>query len=94
MMHAARTLGDKNSCSSVMGTYTLNCGVPECLGNAAGAVDTSTMEEPLLQEAGRLEPDNETGTTPLRTAQPTPTNTPIGAIAGALSRPVAGVHHQ
>ena len=52
------------------------------------------MEELLLQEAGRLDPDNVTGTTPLRTAQPTPANTPVGTVAGALCRPVAGVHHQ
>ena len=52
------------------------------------------MEKLLQQEAGRVEADKETGMTPLRAAQPTPANTPVGAIADALSRPVAGVHHQ
>ena len=80
-----------------MGTNILDCGkenVSECSGNAAGAVEASTGKQLLLQETGRLEPDSETGTTPLRTAQPTPANTPVGTIADSLNRPVAGVHHQ
>ena len=68
--------------------------VSECSRNAAGDVEVSAGKHLLLQETGRLQPDNETGTTPLRTAQPTPANTPVSAIAGSLNRPVAGVHHQ
>ncbi|CAK0780581.1 hypothetical protein CVIRNUC_005101 [Coccomyxa viridis] len=67
---------------------------PTADDEATGAVEASTGKQLLLQGTGRLEPDNESGTTPLRTAQPTPANSPVGAIDGSLSRPVAGVHHQ